>query len=152
MKESSLSHLTAVSGANCAIVVGLAFGAVAAAGGSRAARVAGGVVALIGFVLLVTPEPSVVRAAAMALIAMLGVLLGRTGAGIAVLCLAVTVLLVADPWLAGSLGFALSAVATGSLLLWARPLAPGSRGACRARWPLPCRCRSPRSSRAGRSW
>ena len=125
MKESSLSHLTAVSGANCAIVVGLAFGAVAAAGGSRRARVGGGVAALIGFVLLVTPEPSVVRAAAMALIAMLGVLLGRTGAGIAVLCLAVTVLLVGDPWLSGSLGFALSAVATGSLLLWARPLATG---------------------------
>ena len=125
MKESSLSHLTAVSGANCAIVVGLAFGAVAAVGGSRGARVAGGVVALIGFVLLVTPEPSVVRAAAMALIAMLAVLLGRTGAGIAVLSLAVTVLLVADPWLSGSLGFALSAVATSSLLLWARPLATG---------------------------
>ena len=125
MKQSSLSHLTAVSGANCAIVVGLAFGAVAAAGGSRRARIAGGVAALIGFVLLVTPEPSVVRAAAMALIAMLGVLLGRTGAGVAVLSLAVTVLLVADPWLAGSLGFALSAVATGSLLLFARPLATG---------------------------
>ena len=125
MKQSSLSHLTAVSGANCAIVVGLAFGAVAAAGGSRRARIAGGVAALIGFVLLVTPEPSVVRAAAMALIAMLGVLLGRTGAGVAVLSVAVTVLLVADPWLAGSLGFALSAVATGSLLLFARPLATG---------------------------
>lgn len=125
MKQSSLSHLTAVSGANCAIVVGLAFGAVAAAGGSRRARIAGGVAALIGFVLLVTPEPSVVRAAVMALIAMLGVLLGRTGAGVAVLSLAVTVLLVADPWLAGSLGFALSAVATGSLLLFARPLATG---------------------------
>lgn len=125
MKESSLSHLTAVSGANCAIVVGLAFGAVAACGGSRRARVIGGIAALVGFVLLVTPEPSVVRAAAMAAIAMLGVLLGRTGAGIAVLALAVTVLLVADPWLSGSLGFALSAVATASLLLFARPLAIG---------------------------
>ena len=31
----------------------------------------------------------------------------------------------ADPWLSGSLGFALSAVATGSLLLLARPLATG---------------------------
>ena len=125
MKESSLSHLTAVSGANCAIVVGLAFGAVAACGGSRRARVLGGVAALVGFVLLVTPEPSVVRAAAMAGIAMLGVLLGRSGAGIAILALAVTVLLVADPWLAGQLGFALSAVATASLLLFARPLATG---------------------------
>ena len=125
MKESSLSHLTAVSGANCAIVVGLAFGAVTALGGSRRARVAGGVGALVGFVLLVTPEPSVVRAGTMAAIAMLGVLLGRTGAGMAMLSLAVSVLLVADPWLAGSLGFALSAVATGSLLLFARPLADG---------------------------
>ncbi|HEX5728158.1 ComEC/Rec2 family competence protein [Microbacterium sp.] len=125
MKASSLSHLTAVSGANCAIVVGLAFGAVAAAGGSRRARVGGGLATLAGFVLLVTPEPSVVRAGAMAAIAMIGVLIGRTGAGMSVLALAVTVLLVTDPWLAGSLGFALSAVATSSLLLFARPLASG---------------------------
>ncbi|MGZ8805168.1 MAG: ComEC/Rec2 family competence protein, partial [Microbacterium sp.] len=125
MKRSSLSHLTAVSGANCAIVVGLAFGVVALAGGSRRARVIGGMTALLGFVVLVTPEPSVVRAATMAVVAMLGVLLGRTGVGTAILSLAVTVLLVADPWLAGSLGFALSAVATGSLLLFARPLAIG---------------------------
>jgi competence protein ComEC len=127
MKESSLSHLTAVSGANCAIVVGLAFGGVALAGGSRRARVVGGSAALVGFVVLVTPEPSVVRAATMAVIAMLGVLRGRAGAGIAILSLAVTLLLVADPWLAGSLGFALSAAATGSLLLFARPLADGLR-------------------------
>jgi len=125
MKESSLSHLTAVSGANCAIVVGIAFGAASAAGGSRRIRIGVGVVALACFVLLVTPEPSVVRAGAMAGVAMLGVLLGRTGVGSAVLALAVTVLLVADPWLAGSLGFALSAVATASLLLFARPLAAG---------------------------
>ena len=125
MKDSSLSHLTAVSGANCAIVVGLAFGAVAAAGGSRRARVGVGLATLAGFVLLVTPEPSVVRAGAMAGIAMISVLIGRTGAGMAVLSLAVTVLLVTDPWLAGSLGFALSAAATSSLLLFARPLAAG---------------------------
>lgn len=125
MKASSLSHLTAVSGANCAIVVGLAFAAAAAAGASRGVRVCSGLAALAGFVVLVTPEPSVVRAAAMAAIAMLGVLLGRPGVGMAILSLAVTVLLVADPWLASSLGFALSAVATASLLLFARPLAVG---------------------------
>lgn len=125
MKASSLSHLTAVSGANCAIVVGIAFLLVAMLGGSRRARVIGGILALTGFVLLVTPEPSVVRAGAMALIAMLALMLGRTSAGIAVLSVAVTVLLAADPWLASSLGFALSTVATASLLLWARPLAHG---------------------------
>lgn len=125
MKESSLSHLTAVSGANCALVVGLAFAVAAASGASRSLRVAMGVAALGGFVLLVTPEPSVVRAGVMAAVAMLGVLLGRPGAGVAVLSLAVTVLLVADPWLAGSLGFALSAASTASLLLFARPIAMG---------------------------
>jgi len=125
MEESSLSHLTAVSGANCALVVGIAFGLAAILGASRGLRVACGLAALIGFVLLVTPEPSVVRAAAMAAIAMVSVLLGRPGTGLSLLCIAVTVLLVADPWLAASLGFALSVVATGSLLLLARPLATG---------------------------
>ncbi len=125
MKASSLSHLTAVSGANCAIVVGLAFAGAAAMGLRRSLRVVGALVALAGFVVLVTPEPSVVRAAAMAAIAMLGVQLGRPGAGMSILTLAVTVLLIGDPWLAGSLGFALSTVATVSLLLFARPLATG---------------------------
>jgi competence protein ComEC len=133
MKASSLSHLTAVSGANCALVVGIAFGLAALLGAGRAVRVTVGMAALAGFVVLVSPEPSVVRAAAMATIAMGGLLLGRVGAGVAVLCLAVVVLLVADPWLALSPGFALSAAATGSLLLLAGPLADGL-----ARWmPAP---------------
>ncbi len=46
MKQSSLSHLTAVSGANCALVVGLAFVAAAAAGARRSVRVIVGLVAL----------------------------------------------------------------------------------------------------------
>jgi competence protein ComEC len=125
MKESSLSHLTAVSGANCALVVGIAFALAAALGASRGMRAAIGLCALAGFVVLVTPEPSVVRAAGMAAMAMLAVLLGRAGAGMTLLSVAVALLLVLDPWLAGSLGFALSVVATGSLLLWARPLATG---------------------------
>lgn len=129
MKASSLSHLTAVSGANCALVVGIAFAAAAACGVRRGVRVGCGLGALAGFVVLVTPEPSVVRAAVMAAIAMLGVLLGRVGAGMSVLSLAVIVLLVADPWLAGEIGFALSAAATGSLLLLSGPLADGI-----ARW------------------
>ena len=125
MKQASLSHLTAVSGANCALVVAIAFAIAAALGASRGLRVACGLAVLLGFVMLVTPEPSVVRAAAMAAIAMLAVLLGRTGVGIALLSAAVTLLLVLDPWLAASLGFALSVAATGSLLAWARPLAAG---------------------------
>ncbi|MCR2826421.1 ComEC/Rec2 family competence protein [Microbacterium sp. zg.Y909] len=125
MKASSLSHLTAVSGANCALVVGIAFAVAALCGARRGVRVACGLAVLAGFVVLVTPEPSVVRAAAMASIAMLGVLLGRVGAGLSVLCLAVVALLVADPWIAAEIGFTLSVAATGSLLLLSGPLADG---------------------------
>lgn len=114
-----------MSGANCALVVGIAFGVAALCGARRGIRVAAGLVTLVAFVVLVSPEPSVVRAGAMAAIAMLGLLLGRIGAGVSVLSASVCVLLVLDPWLAASLGFALSAVATGSLLLFAGPLADG---------------------------
>ncbi len=125
MRAASLTHLTAVSGANCAIVVGLAFVLAARCGLGRAGRVAAGLSALAGFVVLVTPEPSVVRAATMSAGAMLALLLGRRGSGLALLALAVCVLLAADPWLALSLGFALSVAATGALLVLAPPLARG---------------------------
>lgn len=127
MKTASLSHLTAVSGANCALVVGIVFLLAARIGAPRWLRAVLALVALAAFVVLVTPEPSVVRAATMAAIAMGALLLGRSGAGVPVLCAAVCGALVVDPWLATSLGFALSAVATGALLLGARPLAAGLR-------------------------
>jgi competence protein ComEC len=114
-----------MTGANCAIVVGIAFAAAAWCGARRGIRVLVGLGALVGFIVLVSPEPSVVRAGTMAAIAMLGVLLGRIGAGVSILSASVCVLLLIDPWLAGSLGFALSAAATGSLLLFAGPLADG---------------------------
>lgn len=125
MRAASLTHLTAVSGANCAIVVGLAFLFAARCGLGRTGRVIAGLAALAGFVVLVTPEPSVVRAATMAAIAMVSLLLGRRGSGLALLAIAVCVLLAADPWLALSLGFALSVAATGALLVLAPPLARG---------------------------
>ncbi|WP_158685383.1 ComEC/Rec2 family competence protein [Microbacterium halophytorum] len=125
MKASSLSHLTAVSGANCALVVGLAFGACAVLGLRRGIRIAVSLTALAAFVVLVTPEASVVRAATMAAIAMLALLLGRAGAGVAMLSLAVAGIVIADPWLALNFGFLLSVAATGALLLLAGPLARG---------------------------
>ncbi len=129
MKTSSLSHLTAVSGANCAIVVGAVFALVAATGAPRALRVVAALLALLGFVVLVTPEPSVLRAAAMAAAVLIGLASGRPLRGVPALCLAVVALLAADPWLARSYGFALSVLATAGLLLLAAPLA-----AVMARW------------------
>jgi len=123
MKTASLSHLTAVSGANCAIVVGLALALGAAAGLPRLVRLAVAALVLAGFVVVVTPEPSVIRAAVMAVVALIALATGRAARGLPLLCVAVIVLLMIDPWLSHSYGFALSVLATAGLLLLARPLA-----------------------------
>lgn len=123
MRAASLTHLTAVSGANCAIVVGAVFALCALLGMPRGARVAVSLLALAGFVVLVTPEPSVLRAAVMAAVVLVALALGRATRGVPALCLAIVALLVVDPWLARSYGFALSVLATAGLLLLAGPLA-----------------------------
>ncbi len=125
MRTSGLSHLTAVSGANCAIVVGGIFWIAALCGAGRMLRVALAVVGLAGFVVLVTPEPSVIRAAVMASVGMLTVLLGRPSAGAGMLSLCAAAILLVDPWLAATPGFALSVAASGALILLAPPLARG---------------------------
>ncbi|MFB6608847.1 ComEC/Rec2 family competence protein [Agromyces sp. NPDC056379] len=133
MKASSLSHLTAVSGANCAIVTAAAFALAALLGLPRLLRVGVALLALAGFVVLVTPEASVVRAATMAVVVLVAIAAGRPGGGVAALSLAVVVLLAVDPWYSRDFGFALSVFATAGLLLLARPLTVAL-----ARWmPLP---------------
>ena len=122
MKGSALSHLTAVSGANCAIVVGLVLGLGALARWPRAVRVGAALLALGGFVVLVTPEPSVVRAAVMAAVVLLALSSGRPARGLPVLGLAVLGIVVVDPWIAREYGFALSVLATAALLVLAGPL------------------------------
>jgi competence protein ComEC len=133
MKSSSLTHLTAVSGANCAIVIGLVMLAGAALGFPRWVRIGCSVLALLAFVVLVTPQPSVLRAAVMAALVLLATQSGRTTRGLPVLALATLALLVADPWLAREYGFALSVLATAGLLVLAGPLA-GALGRWMPRW------------------
>lgn len=123
MKAASLTHLTAVSGANCAVVIGLVMLGGAAAGVPRGVRVAASGAVLVAFVVLVTPEPSVLRAAVMAGLVLAALGSGRPVQGIPVLTLAIVGLLVADPWLARSAGFVLSVLATAGLLLFAGPIA-----------------------------
>jgi len=123
MKASALSHLTAVSGANCAVVVGLVVLLGRELGFGRTTRITAALVVLAAFVVLVTPEPSVVRAATMAAIVLVAMASGRPVRGVPVLGLAVIGLLASDPWLARDYGFVLSVLATGGLLLLAPPLA-----------------------------
>jgi len=123
MRDAGLGHLTAVSGANCAIVVALVLRTASWGRAARALRLVLALLALGLFVLLVTPEPSVQRASAMAALALLARAAGRRASGMGVLACAVSGLLVVDPWLSLDAGFALSALATAGLLLLARPIA-----------------------------
>lgn len=122
MQLSSLSHLTAVSGANCALIVWLVTAAATRLGAGRVLRLVLALAALAAFVVIVTPQPSVQRAALMATFVLVMGGFGRPARGLAALSIAVIVLLVTDPWLAGQYGFGLSVLATAGLLLLSRPL------------------------------
>jgi competence protein ComEC len=122
MKASGLSHLTAVSGANCAVVVGLVLLAGGLVGLRRWMRIVSSLLVLAAFVVLVTPEPSVQRAAVMAGLALGLQWVGRPVKGLPLIAVAVTVLLLGDPWLARDYAFALSVLATTGLVVLTKPL------------------------------
>ena len=119
-RTTGLTHLTAVSGANLTLL--LAFLRVAAVALGARGRVLTGVLVLgvVAFVALCLGEPSVVRAAAMGLVGLAAMGWGGgTRQGLRFLAVAVLVLVVIDPWMARSWGFALSVVASFGLLWWA---------------------------------
>lgn len=126
---TGMTHLTAVSGANLAIVVGAvllvarSFGA----GSVSSAALAG--CALVGFVVLARPSPSVLRAAAMAAIALIALAASRPRSALPALGFAIIALIVYDPTLSSSPGFVLSVLATLGLVV----LAPSWAAALRAR-------------------
>lgn len=117
MKATGLTHLTAVSGANCSYVLAFVFVLCRACRFPRWAAGVAGVAALAGFVLLVRPEPSVLRAAVMGSIGVLAVLTGRGKLSMTLLFLSIAVLLASDPWLSVEYAFILSVAATSGLVL-----------------------------------
>lgn len=123
MKVTSLSHLTAVSGSNCALIVGLVLLTGRALSMRRAVRLSLAGLVLALFVTLVTPQGSVLRASAMAFFVLGAEGVGRRTRAGPTLCIAVIGLIVSDPGLALDLGFALSVAATLGLLIGAGPVA-----------------------------
>jgi competence protein ComEC len=120
-KTAGLSHLTAVSGTNVAIVTGAVLLLLRALTvGPRMSAVAAGVT-LAGFVVLARPSPSVLRAAVMGAIALLALVTGRPRSALPALGAAVLMLVFVSPPLARDPGFALSVLATAGLIL----IAPG---------------------------
>ena len=117
MRASGLAHLTAVSGGNVAILLAAVLMVSSLIRIGLRGRVVLSLLAIAGFVVLVRPEPSVVRAAIMGSVAVLSVLTGGRRAGPAILSFAVLVVVLGFPMLAVSWGFALSAFATAGLIL-----------------------------------
>ncbi|MET4059196.1 ComEC/Rec2-related protein [Arthrobacter sp. UYP6] len=117
MKNTGLTHITAVSGANCGYLLAFVFLTARAVRLPRGWAAAAGIGALLGFVLVVRPDASVLRAAVMGSLGTLAVLSGRGKLPAALLCLSITVLLAVDPWLSGSYAFILSVLATSGLIL-----------------------------------
>jgi competence protein ComEC len=128
-RTTGLTHLLAVSGTNLTLVVGFALVV------ARWLHVRGrwlyvvGAAGIAGFVLIARAEPSVLRAAAMGSVALLGMGANGTDRGTRALGVATIALLLVDPSLASAVGFGLSVLATAGILL----LAPTWRDAL-CRW------------------
>lgn len=122
-RSAGLTHLSAVSGTNLSILLAL----VLAIG--RPLRIRGrgslvlGLAVVVFFVILARPQPSVLRAAAMGSVVVVGSVFGFRRGGLPALAIAISMLILVDPWLGRSAGFALSALATGGLVLLAPRLA-----------------------------
>lgn len=121
-RTTGLTHLLAVSGTNLTLLVGFALLVARWVGVRGRGLYLVSVLGILGFLLLARAEPSVLRAAAMGSVALLA--LGQRGRarGGRALGVAVLILLLFDPLIARSLGFALSVTATAGIVYAAPPL------------------------------
>lgn len=117
MTRSGLTHLTAVSGSHFAILGALAWSILGLMKVPVRARAITMGLIFMTLVVLVRPEPSVIRAAVMAGIGLLGVLLNRRSSAIPTLAASILALVLIQPELSISLGFTLSVVATAGIVL-----------------------------------
>lgn len=120
MKTVGLTHLTAVSGANCTLVLASLLLLLRTIRAPRWAAFAASLAGLGIFVLVVGPDPSVLRAAVMGSIGAMALLSGRPKRVGALLAVVVVLLLLIDPWLATDFAFILSVLATLGLHLLGR--------------------------------
>ena len=130
---AGLTHVVAISGWNIAIVAAIVASLVRPLeehpGGRWLAPAMAGA-AIAGYVVLTGASPSVVRAALMAGAMMVARLGGSRANAASALGLAAFVMLVAAPAVLWDVGFQLSALATGGLILFAAPIE-----ARLSRWP-----------------
>ena len=128
MKRSGLTHLVAVSGANFAIVSAFILWCMQFIFRTIPPRLIATAIFLAIFIALVRPSPSVLRAAAMAAVALVAMGSRRRGDSLPALAVAIAAVIAIDPWQARDPGFALSVLATAGLLLVAPALIEKMQG------------------------
>ena len=126
---TGLAHLTAVSGANLTLLLAFVLTTARWVGVRGWGLRALGLLGVVAFVALCRTEPSVLRAAAMGLVALAALGSGARRAGLRNLAVAMVALLLLDPFLSRSVGFVLSVLASAGIIGWAR-----SWSAVLARW------------------
>ncbi|MBW3588785.1 MAG: DNA internalization-related competence protein ComEC/Rec2 [Actinobacteria bacterium] len=117
-RATSLSHLTAVSGANVAMVLGALIVILRAFGTSKRSQIILGIGTVIFFAVITRWEPSVLRATVMSVVGLSVFWFGRRTSPMSALVLTFLLLAAVDPFLLWSIGFQLSfAAAFGIILL-----------------------------------
>ena len=116
MRRSGLAHLTAVSGANFAIVTAFILWLTGWLTRRKSIRAAIAVIFVILFLELVRPTASVLRAAVMALVIIIARLSGSRSISATSLSVAIAAVLIADPYQGFDPGFVLSVLATSALI------------------------------------
>ena len=114
-RTTGLTHLAAVSGTNAAITIGFVVIVARRCGVRGRGLTVAGAMAVVAFVGVAGPEPSVLRAAVMGSIGLIG--MGDRERGMRALGGAVLILVLFQTPLAWSLGFALSVCATAGILV-----------------------------------
>lgn len=122
MRDAGLTHLVAVSGTNVTLLLSLILSLMRRITGKRKYWYVVAVIALMAFVVLVRPQPSVLRAAVMGIVALVAGYWHFEKSALPALGFAIVGLVLLDPWLAMSFGFALSVAATAGLLLGSKQM------------------------------
>ena len=123
MLLAGLTHLTAVSGENFAIIAAFVLWALQWVIPNLKVRLAICALVLLGFIFLVRPSPSVLRATVMVSVLLIAKARGVRSSALAALGLAIALLILIDPFEATDPGFALSVAATAGILLLFDPVA-----------------------------
>jgi competence protein ComEC len=130
---AGVSHVVAISGWNIAIVAGAVMAAASRI--RRRRRVILALATIVLYTLFAGASASVVRAAAMASVALLARETGRPAVAAAALGWAVAILVITDPTMATDPGFQLSALGTAGLIAWADALEGRLRSMAGGRLP-----------------